>query len=429
MKSLKNDLVKLDLGYQQRKVTLIKSFCNLIDENILDLDQEKLVELVKTACKEAKSADGFTMQYIQALRILSTFDFNILDKEYSTIQTELRNLYGQQEIKSEIHHLKKTEDLHFYMVKITGKNAQEWASFSKEQMKSVNKKGIKDIKIGLNAFIPSLAYHDQDLTDTYVAFIANKPLDKTNMPNSSSIEMIVTMMTSEHAYFTSHAGIARTATYEGVKHKNISTQLHSFIAACTQDIYREKKEYMITPPAEVMRDIIIHAFSKNNASEKIFIGHQDTPVSDKSIDVLKLWVDYYKDIKDEKTQNGTFRDYDEENYFNALLELNLSKQKELWQGKKAPIKLVKSKEESAVIIYGKKGEILNNISSNEMEGEFAWFCKSPYLLPNQHSTEPLITCDLNTLARLETPSGVIEHSICIENIGDAIPYSEYPLSF
>ncbi len=37
-----------------------------------------------------------------------------------------------------------------------------------------------------------------------------------------------------------------------------------------------------------------------------------------------------------------------------------------------------------------------------------WFCTSPYLLKNQHEQEPLITCDLETLANLSFKNSYID---------------------
>jgi len=391
-----------DMQEQPRKKILIEKLYNLLIENNLELEQEKLVEFVKIASQEAKSTDGLAMQDIQALRILSTFDFSEIDEKYSILQSKFKELYSQQEVKSEIHHLQKAEDLHFYMVKVTGANASEWKDFNKLQFETAKySSSLQKLSIGLNAFKPSIGYHDQDLTDTYVAFVANKPWDRTDKIDPASIEIAVTMMTSEHAHFISHAGISRTATYKGQEHKNLAVQLHSFIAACAKDIYGEQKEYMITPPAEVMRDIIIHAFIKNNAFTKIFIGHQDQ----KDIPIMKY----------------------QENVLEALIDATSStKPVELikYINSKSPIKYIESGKNPELTIYGKNGEILDDLKTKDMAGEFAWFCKSPFLLRNQYNAEPLLTCDLDTLAKLATPAGSIEHNYYTETIGDAMPYPE-----
>jgi len=409
---------------QPRKKILIEKLYKLLKENNLELEQEKLIKFVEIACQDAKSTDGLAMQYIQALRILSTFDFSEIDGGCSTLQSKFKELYSQQEVKSEVHHLQKAEDLHFYMVKVTGINANEWRAFSKLQFEEIKYSPLRDkLSIGLNAFSPSIGYHDQDLTDTYVAFISNKPWNKGEKINPTSVEMLVTMMTSEHAHFISHAGISRTATYKGNEHKNTSVQLHSFIAACAKDIYGEQKEYMITPPAIQMRDIIINAFAKNKASDKIYIGHQDTPIPKHPVNILEALADHYKEIRDEHFKAGRLTEGNQKDYINTFLDLNLSKQKVALGEKKVPIKLVNSSEGGpGFILYGKNGEMLHNLTSKDMEGEFAWFCKSKYLLSNQSNNEPLLTCDLDTLAKLATPAGSIEHDAYIETIGDAVPY-------
>ncbi|KJW04659.1 hypothetical protein RAT170B_0976 [Rickettsia argasii T170-B] len=73
-----------------------------------------------------------------------------------------------------------------------------------------------------------------------------------------------------------------------------------------------------------------------------------------------------------------------------------------------------------MILYGKNGEVLNKLTADQIKGEFAWFCTSPYLLKNQHEQEPLITCDLETLANLSFKNSYIEHEYYSEIIGDII---------
>ncbi|WP_410956559.1 hypothetical protein [Rickettsia koreansis] len=69
------------------------------------------------------------------------------------------------------------------------------------------------------------------------------------MCDTSSIEMFITMLTSQNSSFISHSGIARLPIYQEkpfiIKHKNLAVKLHSFIAAYAKDIYSNKKEYMI----------------------------------------------------------------------------------------------------------------------------------------------------------------------------------------
>ncbi|WP_016917244.1 hypothetical protein [Rickettsia honei] len=78
--------------------------------------------------------------------------------------------------------------------------------------------------------------------------------------------------------------------------------------------------------------------------------------------------------------------------------------------KKAPIKFTETGYGafSDLILYGKNGEVLNKLTADQIKGEFAWFCTSPYLLKNQHEQEPLITCDLETLANLSFKNSYID---------------------
>lgn len=75
---------------------------------------------------------------------------------------------------------------------------------------------IKRAYNGPVAFIPSIRYHDQNYV--WVAFVSDKQQDINNI-DPTSIEMSVTMMTSEHAHFTSHIGISRGISYIGIPHK------------------------------------------------------------------------------------------------------------------------------------------------------------------------------------------------------------------
>lgn len=105
----------------QRKL-LIKALYNQIKEkNVNNLTQEELDQFVKNACHEAKSTESFPVNHIQALRILSKFDFSEINENYSCINESLTKLYLKQQITFEHYHLQQEEGLHFYMVKITGK--------------------------------------------------------------------------------------------------------------------------------------------------------------------------------------------------------------------------------------------------------------------------------------------------------------------
>ncbi|UZW38500.1 hypothetical protein [Rickettsia conorii] len=158
---------------------------------------------------------------------------------------------------------------------------------------------------------------------------------KYDSRDTSSIEMFITMLTSQNSSFISHSGIARLPIYQEkpfiIKHKNLAVKLHSFIAAYVKDIYSNKKEYMITVPVKEMTQIIFKEYEKKGVLDKIYIGHQ------------------------------------QENLDN----------------KQTPIKLIEDNDKTLFSLYDKTCNILHELTSAQMEGEFAWFCKHLYLFRGQ----------------------------------------------
>lgn len=403
-----------------RKETLLKKFLEEFKKNDFNEEEEQLNKFIKVACKEAKTPDNIDMQFMQALRIFSEFDFSKIDEKYSDLQHRFTKLYKAQEVKSEIYHYKVEDDLHFYMVKVNGANVTTWQNFSKKQGKfikgHVKKEYIKAF-MGLDAFDSSIKYHDQDLTEIYVAFTYNKAWEKKSSIDILSVEMVITMATSQNANFISHIGIAKAPIYDYFnikKHSSLSLKLHSFIAACTEIIYPNKKEYMVTVPTKNMTHIIIKEYEKKGILDKIYIGHQDTKIPQESLEELKS---EYKN-----TQCTSFEGMAYDHYFELYLKYILKNQQENLGDKKVPIKFTEAgwRVFSEFILYGKSEEVLNDLKSDQIKGEFAWFCTSPYLLKNQQEQEPLITCDLETLAGLDHRVNPIDYEEYREIIGEAI---------
>lgn len=201
-----------------RKNTLFKKFLEEFKKNNFNLEEEKITKFIKNACKEAKSPDNIEMQYMQALRIFSNFDFAKIDTKYFNLNPIFTKLYKAQEVKSEIYHYKQQDDLHFYVVKVNGANKKAWNEFLSEQSNFAsfyrgNDPVIKNASMGLKAFRSSIDLFDEDLTEVYVAFASNKIWDQKNNIDTSSIEMFITMDTSENAKFISHVGISRAPIY------------------------------------------------------------------------------------------------------------------------------------------------------------------------------------------------------------------------
>ncbi len=171
---------------------------------------------------------------------------------------------------------------------------------------------------------------------------------------------------------------------------------------------------MITVPTKNMTHIIIKEYEKKQILDKIYIGHQDTKIPQESLEELKS--------KYQNTKCTRYEGQEYKHYFKAYLEYILKNQQEILGEKKAPIKFTEAGYGafSDLILYGKNGEVLNKLTADQIKGEFAWFCTSPYLLKNQHEQEPLITCDLETLANLSFKNSYIEHEYYSEIIGDII---------
>ncbi|WP_238375478.1 hypothetical protein [Rickettsia massiliae] len=63
-----------------------KKFLEEFKKNDFNEQEEQLNKFIKVACKEAKAPDNIDMQYMQALRIFSEFDFSKIDEKYSNLQ-------------------------------------------------------------------------------------------------------------------------------------------------------------------------------------------------------------------------------------------------------------------------------------------------------------------------------------------------------
>lgn len=263
--------------------------------------------------------------------------------------------------------------------------------------------------------MPSLHYHDQDLTETYVAFVANKIWQDHNNIDQESIEMFVSMMTSKNAHFTGHVGIARAASYKGEFHKNLSTNLHSFIAKATLE-HHPDKEYMITVPASHMRTILIKSFEDHGKNSKIFIGDNNTQYSEESLESLINTHEAIVIAGYNKTDRMSFE------YNQNLLSVHLSKQQALLkkENTKMPLEVKESngyKNYESFKLLAQNDIILNDLTAKDMEKEYAWFFKSPWLFKNSSPQKPTITCDLKTLADFLPTSTELEYQSNVECIG------------
>ncbi|BFD46287.1 MAG: hypothetical protein DMENIID0002_09330 [Rickettsia endosymbiont of Sergentomyia squamirostris] len=437
----------------QEKLLIKALYDQIKEKNVNNLTQEELDQFVKNACHEAKSTEGFPVNHIQALRILSKVDFSEINENYSCINESLTKLYLKQQITFEHYHLQQEEGLHFYMVKVTGKNADMWkeyATYEKNASRKYqgDKVAIKEAYNGSIAFIPSIDYHDQN--DVWVAFVSDKQQDIDNI-DPTSIEMSVTMMTSEHAHFTSHMGISRGVSYIRIPHKNISCKLHSFIATvtlqhygdCGDTLYTVNKDYMITAPIAIMRAILIKAFKEYDTD--IFIGDNTivnsggfgarsdraTPICNRratSDDVTNFSSIDYTECSEETLEVLTKKlesmQKDDFRFNNTQLALTIKQQHEKFKkaGITVPIKITNGEGSNEClnwVLQNKEGKVLHNLNTQDMEGEYPWFFKSPWLWDNR-SCFPIVTCDIKILANLAHFNLPFEHEYQVGTIGDCI---------
>lgn len=341
----------------------------------------------------------------------------------------MQTIYAKQEITSEYYHIQQEEGLHFYLDKVTGKNAEMWSKYATDTLNATkyyhgDHIGTKKAGIGITGFIPSIRdYYDQN--DTWVAFVSNKLQDLNNI-DPKSIEMSVTMMTSLHAHFTSHVGISRGASYTGDLHKNISPKLHSFIAAATLQHYGNtvNKDYMINVPASTMREILIKAFKDAGQETNIFIGDNTTKCSKETLEVLS------NNLEAMKIGGLDTTDHMRYEIQKTQLDINIRQQKESLEktGMTVPIEVTEGKgynESLNWILLDEEGKVLHNLNPQDMTGEYAWFFKSPYIWHNRSDLEPVITCDIKALADMgDFDTSSFEHEYKVVTIGDSYTLSE-----
>lgn len=417
---------KFNKSYLEQQILITKFYEQLKGSTIFS--KKNLLKFVKNACVEVKSTDGFSMNSTRGLRLLSKFDWKKINKKYFYLTKSLRDLYAMEKINSELYYLKQEEDLYFYMVKITGKNANMWQEYALKQRNLAAKyqgtdMAIKKADKGIKGFLPSLDYHDHNFTETWVSFVSNKPWINQSKIDYTAIEMFVSMMTSEHAHFTGHIGITRTVSYNGIKHGDLACSLHSFIAQVTLKNYKNK-EYMINVPASRMREIIIKKLTDKGKFFDIYIGDNfsdiylgDTLIEykEKSLESLLKKREIMK-LRGDDRSDHTLSSYEE----NELLISLLLQKKYLEEGKMyIPLKIQKQSDNNKIlsfILFSKNGKKLNDLTQKEMSGEFAWFFETPWFVQNLR--QPLLTINLQSLAELVHFNNPIEHKVTTEIIGN-----------
>lgn len=241
----------------------VTKFLRLIPESGLTVDS--LNEIIKQLREETKFQDGNIMTYSKALRLVSEVDFTITHTNNAKkISDTIKSLQSNQKaIPTSYHVHDSSANIDFYITKVTDSNYKDWHEYCSKASAKGN------ASIGGGSFFSSIDFYDHVNTDIWVSYISDKHISNPSIPDNKSIEMVVTMMTSKNALWSSHVGIFRSSLYNGNNHSNVSMKLHDFTAKATSMLYPEKL-YMINVPAEVMLEIILKSTEKKYGS---IVGH------------------------------------------------------------------------------------------------------------------------------------------------------------
>jgi hypothetical protein len=316
-----------------------------------------------------------------------------------------------QNKEAEIYTLTHSNDLYFHLVKVTNSNIGHWNEFaSKHQGHAIE---------GTVAFRASLKYYNNIDTEIWVAYAASKPFTEPNEIDEKSIEMFTTVATSKNSAFTSHMGITRSVDlFQGIKHKGLSLQLHSFAAYIMQERYPEKK-YMIHTPVAVMREILFKAFYEKNIQAAIHIGdkHIKHEFYGTKEARLKSLFDWSEKLSAWKKAGRTDEHPSQSQYNRMQLEVRLLDQKEAIEKgiNYIPITInaknfiysgefvnhYKKDLDYEFILKDKEDKVLLNLNRNTQNEEFKWFFNHPNQITDTSTYRPLITIDLDKLSTLK----------------------------
>ncbi len=302
----------------------------------------------------------------------------------------------EHQIPSVFYGMKEADDLYFNVTRVSAQNYDKWVQFAQKHNDASS-------KIGTGAFLGSLRYYQHPNAEVWVAFVSNKPVINPYKIDESSIEMFVTVDTSEHSVFTSHMGIARAAgTFpKALQHKNISMKLHAFAAKFMLEQHPEKM-YMINAPAEEMREIVIDAFKKKGKLDQIFIGDNRTSVPETlTIEIVRPVVEKFqaqKSVIDSKTYAMVVHPKI------ALLRL-LEQQEMINKGEKkaSPINIEHEGRDywsplKNFTIKNQAGDVVSVITPEEQNAEFAWYFHHFEQTVCIDDTHPIVIYNLRALA-------------------------------
>lgn len=197
--------------------------------------------------------------------------FNMV--QFTTENLEIWNNFGYNVKRS---HCIDTEELQWSI-------RREHPDFSDSQINSLvsNTPTSKGYKIKnydpTGVFMDSLFLCETKELHAFMAFASDTEVTELTSENQSSIEMIVTVTTSEHAPCSKHMGIARVMSYPYEKHHpGIALGLHGFAAKFIQDNF-PGKIFMMTSPMRIMTEMITGALDKADMDSKYYY-HSHRPI-------------------------------------------------------------------------------------------------------------------------------------------------------
>jgi len=202
------------------------------------------------------------------------------------------------------------DQVYFIFEKINDTNLNFWQYYNDDQEVKTKKIGIfskSGKQFGLSVEVSSFKYsfelYNKIKSDIWISYVSrDKEIYKTR--NKNDIEMCVIVLMNKEDIITTHIGIYRNYLYfnnDMKPHKNLAIELYKFSGIMSNHIYGNKK-YIITNPADNMRDILIKYFKDNKLEDKILLG--DNKQRRKMIKMIEKY-NYDKNLIDEKENDIT----------------------------------------------------------------------------------------------------------------------------
>lgn len=239
------------------------------------------------------------MALFGAIVILS-FTLQAVAGEHQTVKTPdvlsckliKKPFPGVTKISNDLYTGKVRDEFYVAMERVDKNTVNSWLAYSQLQEHQAqqlidqksqclkDKSGMSYTKLVLGLFKKGII--DPTLHDLWIAYASTTPVTGTIKLNidgktpNSSIDMFMTVITSQNALLTSHMGISRTVESatdlqekdsRRKKHPYQSMDLQSF-AAKVMLLQNSQKKYMLNPPVVSMRSIMLKTMPKNS----VFIG-------------------------------------------------------------------------------------------------------------------------------------------------------------